>query len=731
MKQNTTSDQEQHGLPPQVGSFLQGAIRAGRQLKKRAGFVKKRLVQQISASAIGKKYAGWKGRLSHYWLFPCVFLWSELLLRLFNGTTLYAHFIYLLLFSLSVGLVCAGATSLFSRKLNRRITIVLLAATALFFTVECMVRNAYKTYMTISTIIGGAGGVVGEFGGNVISSVVGGFGIILLFFLPLLLYLTIGKKHMPARRYQPLFSGALLILAICLGGLGSFMAGHFASVSDLYAAQYEYSTATEAFGLLASSRLSLQYSLFGNAAADEFVLVTLKAEEEATAAAEEEAAAAEAEAEEEEEIDYGYNVMDIDFDTLIASTSSEKIISLHEYVSSLEPSSKNEYTGLFEGKNLIIITAEAFSSQVINEELTPTLYRMATQGIQFTDFYQPAWGGSTSTGEYSILLGLVPTNSAQSMVDTIGCNLYFTMGNQLQRLSYTSIAFHNANYSFYKRNLTHKNLGYDEYYGFGNGLEDIVEYWSGDKDTLTGTLEAYLDQQPFNLYYMTYSGHSTYTADSVKTTRNLETVKAVLGDTYEDTTLYYFCYQLELEYALEGVLEILEENGIADDTVIVICTDHYPYGLAESSSFGTDADYLLDLYQVDDYDKFIRDSSALIIWSGCIEGENIVVDTPTMSLDILPTLSNLFGLEYDSRLLVGRDVFSDAMALCIWTDYSWVTEKGKYNAATGVWTPAEGVTVDDDYISTIKSIVSNKISFSTKVIDYDYYGILFGDDDVT
>jgi phosphoglycerol transferase MdoB-like AlkP superfamily enzyme len=104
------------------------------------------------------------------------------------------------------------------------------------------------------------------------------------------------------------------------------------------------------------------------------------------------------------------------------------------------------------------------------------------------------------------------------------------------------------------------------------------------------------------------------------------------------------------------------------------------------------------------------------------------ISTPTYSLDIVPTLSNLFGLEFDSRLLVGRDVFSDAEPLVLWNNYSWVTTEGKYDSATGTFYPNDGVTADENYISRINNIVANKLAFSGKVLDYDYYGILFDEE---
>ena len=115
----------------------------------------------------------------------------------------------------------------------------------------------------------------------------------------------------------------------------------------------------------------------------------------------------------------------------------------------------------------------------------------------------------------------------------------------------------------------------------------------------------------------------------------------------------------------------------------------------------------------------MRDHNALIMWSGAFEDMNIVVDTPVYSLDILPTVSNLFGVEYDSRLLVGRDVFSDAEPLVLWPDYNWVTEKGTY--CDGKFTPREGQEADADYIKRINTIVKNKITFSKSVVDMNYY----------
>lgn len=428
--------------------------------------------------------------------------------------------------------------------------------------------------------------------------------------------------------------------------------------------------------------------------------------------------------------DYGYNAINIDFDAFSAAYPS--IAELNNYVSSLEPSEKNPYTGIFKGKNLILICAEAFSDLVIDEELTPTLYRMTHNGIYFSDYYQPTWGGSTSTGEYSFLMGLVPKDGVKSILETRNNNNYFTLGNQLQRLGYTSCAYHNGNYDFYDRNLTHQNLGYSNYYGFGNGLEKIIKKYSDDTTMLDATVDLYLDKQPFSLYYMTISGHSTYTADNVKTKKYLDRVLARYPGKYKATTNYYLCYQLELENALTVLIDKLETAGIADDTVICITADHYPYGLENSSTFGNDQDYVADLYGYKYSTPWEKDHSSWILWSGCLENDlsaySCQIPEPTYSLDIVPTLSNLFGVNYDSRMLVGRDVFSDTEAIVVWNSYSWRTVQGSYNAGSRSFTPNYGYQYDKEYIDRINSIVKNKIYFSGQAVKTDYYGIIFGKD---
>lgn len=649
--------------------------------------------------------------LLQIFLIPIAFVYFEILLRLFGDTALLPHFIYPTLFALGTGLLISSIFCLFPNYISRILTLLSLLISGIIFIVECLIQRSFQFYMPFGAIRTGAGGVTGNYTLQLLSAILHGIPAIILFLLPSILYFFKVYKLIPPRKQRMQRAARIFLYSVMILGFAILISNIGASRAA-YKTQYKFDTATKYFGLITSMRLNSQYDTVGNSA-DVFIETdgTLEAQVETS-------------------VSSTINMMDLPLEEINNSTSDETILSMNHYVASLTPSEKNDYTDIFKGKNLILICAEAFSDVVIDKNLTPTLYRLTRSGFYFPEFYQPNWGGSTTTGEYSFLTGLVPLDSAETIQRTQDKNMYFTMGSQLQRLGYTSFAYHNGDYDYYNRQLTHENFGYDQYLGLGNGLEEITDWWPTDEVMFDKTMDTFIDKQPFSIYYMTISGHCIYTEDNALTKKNLKAVRDVVGDKYKDTTTYYLCYQLELEHALTRMIEKLDEAGITDDTVICLTSDHYPYGLENTATFNNTEDYVADLYGGDPKYDWERDHNTLIIWSGCLENEHkdkaVTINEPTYSLDILPTLSNLFGVEYDSRLMVGRDVFSETEALALWNDYSWATVKGKYDAASGKFFPNAGENVDQAYIDNISAIVSNKISFSKKVLDQDYYNVLFG-----
>lgn len=641
-----------------------------------------------------------------------------------------SNLILILLFSGFAAGILVLLSTLFTPKINRRIKTVLLGLLMIPFGVEFFIFQEYNIFYDLNTVRNGAGGAATGFLDEIARLIFSFSGIthILLFALPVILYAVFGRRCDMAVKMNGPKRAAVGVVAVCcllLGG-GLSRAGSYAS---FYGKEYSFPSAVRNFGLLTGIRLDLTRG--SGSRSVEFELseppgsVTEPAQTDAaqTGTTSPDSASA---ATETTVTTYGRNELEIDFAAL-AEQDYGTLSSLSAYVAAQTPESQNAYTGLFRGKNLIFITAEAFSREVIREDLTPTLYRLYTNGIQMTDYYQAASAGTTG-GEFQNIFGLIPMLGGASFPSfTQYGNTYLTLSQQLNRQNYWGKAYHNNDFTFYSRHITHNLLGYSEgYMGYGSGMEQYVRYeWpESDADMLIGTLQEYIDQQPFNVYYMTVSGHGGYSRYGNEMSNKHWDAVADLD--CSDPVKAYLAANLEVEDALSALVSALENKGIADDTVICLTADHFPYGLDENASFGR-MTYLSELYGYNVMNSIQRDHSAVILWSGCLEDmEPIVIDAPTSSLDLLPTLSNLFGVAYDSRLLPGRDVLSDAEAIYFDRDYNWKTELGYYLSATQTFYPNAGAEVPEDYVDRIKTIVRNKITYCQGVLYTNYFAHLFG-----
>ena len=412
-------------------------------------------------------------------------------------------------------------------------------------------------------------------------------------------------------------------------------------------------------------------------------------------------------------VEYGYNVMDIDYNALITNEKDNAVLSMHEYFAYLKPSRQNEYTGIYEGYNLIMFTAEGFSNFVVDPELTPTLYKLVNEGFHFTNFYTPVWGVSTSDGEYVACTGLLPKSGVWSFSRSSKIYLPFVMGNQLRKLGYQTNAYHNHTHTYYDRDKSHPNMGYD-YKGVGNGLVLPKIRWpNSDLEMMEATMDDYIANQPFHAYYMTVSGHLEYNfMGNAMAIRNKE---AVADLPYSDPCKAFIACNIELDKALQYMLERLREAGIADKTLIVLSADHYPYGLVKdaegfdgiSEFLGHPVDKTFEMYE----------NNCIIYVDGMTP---VTVDDPCSSLDIIPTVSNLMGLEFDSRLLMGRDMLSDSEPLVIFKDRSFITDKGYYTKKEG-FVPNPGVEVDEDYSRFLVNAIDAKFTASARILELDYY----------
>ena len=667
------------------------------------------------------------------WIFfPLALLYHELLLRAFDTQNAFFRgtLVMVVLFSIATGLLLSLLVNLLhNRRLAQVLMLVVTALWTLLLCVEYCCRSYFKSYFSVGFICTMTGNVVTGFGSTIPGIVAQRLPFIIAALLPLALCILLRRRIVTEHRmskWSLLFVTAVSVIFLLIGeGLA-----RWGTYGDSYTYNFQTDAAVSQFGLHTAVRLEAEYALFGTPQ-PKLELPTQKDEPDDTP---DDPPAATT------PVEYGYNALDIDFQALADSASDSALRSMAQYFGSLTPSKKNECTGLFQGKNLVLITAEAFSPWFISRELTPTLYKLTHEGFVCENYYQPGWGQSTTGGEYAVMTGLLPTwvGSNVSFYASANDDMPFALGNQLRALGYRTGAYHDNIYNYYNRDKTHPNLGYN-YQGVGSGLT-VTEDGSwpySDLEMVQNTIGDYIDGYvsdgtPFHVYYMTVSGHGSYGWGHAMAAKNRAKAQAAYPNASTQVQAYVAA-NLELENALTYLLEQLEAAGIAEDTVICMSADHYPYLLAEPET-----DYYNELRGVVDSERDTdRYRNALVLWCGGMENA-VTVTEPCSAVDIVPTLSNLFGLEYDSRLLSGRDVLdkdydagsaSGSIPLVILptsSGNSWATAAGVFEASTRTFNARPGVTVEEDYVSRVNNIVALQYNYAQQLIARDYYRVALG-----
>ena len=410
----------------------------------------------------------------------------------------------------------------------------------------------------------------------------------------------------------------------------------------------------------------------------------------------------------------------VDFKKLYQAAEDEQLKNLSAYCAQQTPTMQNEYTGMFEGYNVVCITAESLCKYGIYENCTPTLYKIMNDGFVFENYYNPIWYHSTIDGEFVDCLGQYPCSSEWSFYKSADTYQPYALGNALNAKGYTSKAYHDFDFYYYNRSETHANMGYDfKAIDYGLDIPSYVTY--SDYDTIEAVYKEFIDEEPFLMYFMTFSGHLPYNYDyNAMCLKNREEAeKCTEGMDLPEDAVAYIAAQMELDKALEDLINKLDEAGKLEKTVFIVTPDHYPYGLTDS---GYDA---LAGKNVSD-DAFEKHHSCLGIWSASME-EPVHVKKLCASVDVLPTVLNLLGVTYDSRILAGHDILSDSEELVIFADHSFKTDKIGYNTKTGEVTYyVDEKTVSQSYIDDTIKEVETKLYMSDEVINTDFYGYVYG-----
>ncbi len=645
-------------------------------------------------------------KISKSIFFILIVIYEEIIFSAFVFKHVSSSVAFIILFSIPIGVLLDLLTSFFKEKGNKIVSYIITIIICILFSAHFIYNKIYQSIISIYSFANGK--QVFQFYQTILEVIKNNFLIIFLFMLPIILLIILHKCqkiNFDKNNWKEKIIKLIVLIVIQVVATLSVSIGKqegLYSNKNLYYNSSSLLMTARRFGICTTMRLDLKRLIF-KSNEDEAIAVINQIIEQP-------------EELKEKNNEIEYNKLEIDFDELEKNEQNSNISAIHKYMAVQTPSKKNEYTGIFKGKNLIVIVAESFSNIGIREDTTPTLYKLSKEGFEFKNFYTPLFPVSTADGEYITDTSLIPKEGVWSMTAIRNNYMPYSYANVFEKLGYSSNAYHNHTASYYDRDKYINAMGYDSYLATYTGLEkrmNCTRWPNSDLEMVQVTTEDYMNNDKFVAYYMTVSGHLNYTTDgNYIAYKNWDLVKDL---PYSHRAKAYLATQIELDRAVEQLIKSLEEKGKLEDTVIVISGDHYPYGLE-----------LDEINEISTYERdntFEKYNMPLIIWSASME-EPVVVEKIGSSLDVLPTVLNLFGVEYDSRLLMGRDILSDSDPLVIFSDRSFITDKGKYNAITGEFINSTDTPVDADYIDRIRKIIEAKFQISKLILERDYYRII-------
>ena len=636
-----------------------------------------------------------KDIIKRFFLFLLTLVFLEIMFSLivFNSVNL-EKIINITLYSIIISSFLSIITGIFKEKTNNVITAIILFIIGVLFCIQMVFYNVFKAFVSFSIL--GLGDQLNSFMGETVRAIIDNSYYIIIMLLPFILFL-IFKKKLNLKRNN--INGSLIYLIIMLATILIYFCyinltkNNENSTYVLYHDINSISLNMEKLGVSNSYLIDIYRAIFGFE--EEIVNVNVDDIKEKEI--------------KPEEIVYEKNTLEINFDK---ETSNSDIKKINEYMKNNSGTFKNEYTGKFKDYNLIYIVAESFSEIAVSEELTPTLYKLTHSGFIFDNYYTPNTL-STIGGEFQALTGLYPDSSILSQWRK-GTNYFpYGLGTVYKNLGYKTYAYHNNWYGFQDRHKYLKSQGFTNYIGCYNGMEkrmNCSRWPQSDLEMMKVTIDDYINNpEPFLAYYMTVSGHFSYNfSDNSMASKNKSYVNNLNTTTSGKA---YVATQIELDKALEYLINKLTEVGKLENTVIVLMADHYPYKL--------------DLKTINSLSSYERDSvvevnhNALILWNNNME--DIHISKPCMSSDVLPTIYNLFGIDYDSRLLTGEDILSNSNGLAVFSNRSWKSIDGTYFASGSKFV---GNDINNDYISNMNNIVKNRLSIAKLIVKTDYYKYL-------
>lgn len=388
----------------------------------------------------------------------------------------------------------------------------------------------------------------------------------------------------------------------------------------------------------------------------------------------------------------------------------------------------NTYSDIFEDKNLILITAESLDTFAINEQLTPNLYNLVQDYSYFENYYSPLYYRSTADTEFQVQTSFYPDKNVTLSMEYYSENTFpYTLPRLFEQRGYETFSFHNYTDYFYPRADFHEEtLGYNQYFGavdmgmFEAEPTGLVNrhYWQSDLEMMEFALPYFINEDSFFVNMLTVSGHLNYTDNHNIAINHEDAVTQYEIDndiTLPEDLFWYLAANIELDLAIGYLMDELEAANKLEDTVIIIFGDHYAYGIDESIIWEYDT-------VKEPYDKNDLHNVPFILVNNDPSIE--IFDTNKTnfmaSIDMMPTISNLFNLPLDYKLVFGIDALASDDNIVRLPDLSFISKDFQYDSISEDYIIYENV-ITPEYLQVIKQQIINDYMNNLAALELDYF----------
>ena len=364
---------------------------------------------------------------------------------------------------------------------------------------------------------------------------------------------------------------------------------------------------------------------------------------------------------------------------------------------------QSDLTGTMEGKNLIVVMLESIDTVFLTPEFMPELWAVQQDSINFTNHYSPGYITAATFGtEFLTMSGQIPSQSGGS-TDVYTDNTFaYSLPQLFRNEGYRVNSFHSADAVIYNRGEIHRNLGFEKYHSHTDmGMDDYML----DSQLIRG-FDQMVSDEPFFSFIITYSGHGPYDGSMPTIAQShltaAEEAVAASGITGSADNMQEFttavAHAMETDAFVGSLMDELEKGGYLEDTVVIFYADHF-------GKYLTDVEFLMDLKGVDN--RNMLSNTPFFIYAADLEPRQI--DTVVSTVDIYPTICNLFALDVDLRYFVGEDALAERDGLVYWPDYSWY----------------DGQTYQDGGTASgpISDTVRQRLNVAWNSVIYDYFGM--------